>query len=96
MAVANGAGVRTAALITDMNEPLASAAGNAVEIRNAVDFLTGRHRDPRLLEVVLALGETLLVIAGQAPDTVAARQKLQATLDAGQATERFASFVYFS
>jgi thymidine phosphorylase len=93
VAVANGAGVRTAALITDMNEPLASAAGNAVEIRNAVDFLTGRHRDPRLLEVVLALGETLLVIAGQAPDAVAARQKLQATLDGGQATERFAGMV---
>jgi hypothetical protein len=43
-----------AALITDMNEPLASAAGNALEIRNAVDFLTGRHQDPRLREVTLA------------------------------------------
>ncbi len=93
VAVANGAGVKTAALITDMNEPLASAAGNAVEIRNAVDFLTGRHRDPRLLEVTLALGETLLVLAGQAPDAPAARQRLQAALDSGRATERFGGMV---
>src|SRR5690606_16029019 len=46
VSVANGAGLRTSALITDMNEPLASAAGNAVEVRNAVDFLSGRRQDP--------------------------------------------------
>ena len=46
--VANGAGHTTSALITGMNEPLASAAGNAVEVMNAVDFLTGRRRDKRL------------------------------------------------
>ena len=53
VSVANGAGLRTGALITDMNEPLASAAGNALEVRNAVDFLTGAHQDPRLREVTL-------------------------------------------
>jgi thymidine phosphorylase len=93
VAVANGAGVKTAALITDMNEPLASAAGNAVEIRNAIDFLSGNHRDPRLLEVTLALGETLLVAAGQAPDQAAARLALTATLTTGRAIERFARMV---
>ena len=40
-AVAAGAGLPTISLITDMNEPLASAAGNAVEVQNAVDYLTG-------------------------------------------------------
>ncbi|MHA1190219.1 MAG: thymidine phosphorylase [Alphaproteobacteria bacterium] len=50
VAVANGAGLPTSALLTDMNEPLASAAGNAVEVQNAVDFLTGAHRDRRLVE----------------------------------------------
>jgi hypothetical protein len=40
-----GAGLPASALMTDMNEPLASAAGNAVEVLNAADFLTGRHRD---------------------------------------------------
>ena len=93
VSVANGAGVRTAALLTDMSEPLASAAGNAVEIRNAIDFLTGEHRDPRLLEVVLALGATLLVVGGRAPDRAAARQLLDATLESGSALERFAAMV---
>ena len=93
VSVANGAGLRTAALITDMDEPLASAAGNAVEIRNAVDFLTGEHRDPRLLEVTLALGETLLVTAGQARDIATARRALQTSLDSGGAVERFARMV---
>jgi thymidine phosphorylase len=93
VAVANSAGVKTAALITDMNEPLASAAGNAIEIRNAIDFLAGEHRDPRLLEVVLSLGEALLVTADQAHDHAAARAELQRTLDSGAAVERFARMV---
>jgi thymidine phosphorylase len=42
--VATRAGLPTVALITDMNEPLASAAGNAVEVQNAVDYLTGARR----------------------------------------------------
>ncbi|MDI5823328.1 hypothetical protein MJI95_34840, partial [Salmonella enterica subsp. enterica serovar Kentucky] len=46
--VANGAGVRTTALLTDMNQVLASSAGNAVEVREAVQFLTGEYRNPRL------------------------------------------------
>jgi len=93
VAVANGAGVKTAALITDMSEPLATAAGNAVEIRSAIDFLTGDHRDPRLLEVTLALGELLLVVAGHSPDLVTARTALQGTLDSGAAVDRFAKMV---
>ncbi|HVW91862.1 MAG TPA: thymidine phosphorylase [Devosia sp.] len=93
VAVANGAGTRTAALITDMSEPLASAAGNAVEIRNAVDFLTGDRRDPRLLEVVLSLGETLLVLAGVDGEAPSARHRLQQSLDSGNAVERFGRMV---
>ncbi|HVX81241.1 MAG TPA: thymidine phosphorylase, partial [Devosiaceae bacterium] len=91
--VANGAGVRTAALITDMNEPLASCAGNAIEMRSALDFLTGERREARLLEVVLALGETLLVTAGHSADRPAARARLTATLESGAAADRFARMV---
>jgi thymidine phosphorylase len=91
--VANGAGVRTTALITDMNEPLASAAGNAIEIRNALDFLTGERRDARLLEVTLALGAELLMLAGTAADEAAARATLVATLDSGAAVERFSRMI---
>jgi len=88
--VANGAGTRTAALITDMNEPLASAAGNALEIRNAVDFLTGAHRDPRLLEVTLALSAAALELTGFSGD---ARKACEDALASGRATERFSRMV---
>ncbi|HET8727898.1 MAG TPA: thymidine phosphorylase [Alphaproteobacteria bacterium] len=89
VSVANGAGLRTGALITDMNEPLASAAGNALEVRNAVDFLTGRHQDRRLREVTLALSAAALEFAGAAD----ARPKVEAALDSGAAAERFARMV---
>ena len=67
-AVANGAGLPTAALITNMAEPLASAAGNAVEVLNAVDYLSGARRDARLHAVTLALGAELMALAGLARD----------------------------
>ncbi len=89
VSVANGAGLRTGALITDMNEPLASAAGNALEVRNAVDFLTGAHRDPRLLEVTLELCAAALGLAGIA----GGRAKAEEALASGKATEHFARMV---
>jgi thymidine phosphorylase len=92
--VATGAGVPTVSLITDMNEPLASAAGNAVELINAVDFLTGARRDPRLLEVTLALCAEPLVARGLAADIGAARGALARALDSGAAAERFERMVF--
>jgi thymidine phosphorylase len=92
--VATGAGVPTVSLITDMNEPLASAAGNAVEVMSAVDFLTGAHRDPRLLEVTLALGAEPLVARGLAVDLGAAQGLLRRALDSGAAAERFERMVF--
>src|SRR5271157_3677699 len=75
--VASGAGLPTVSLITDMNEPLASAAGNALEVQNAVDFLTGKHRDARLLEVTRALGAELLHLAGLAGTVAEGRVALE-------------------
>jgi thymidine phosphorylase len=91
--VAGGAGLPTVSLITDMNEPLASAAGNAVEIRNAVDYLTGAKRDPRLHRVTLALGAELLALSRLASDLEAAHAALQSALDSGAAAERFERMV---
>ena len=91
--VANGAGLPTVSLITDMNEPLASAAGNAVEVQNAVDFLTGKHRDARLLSVTLALGAELLRLAGLAKTVSEAEAQLRGTLESGAAAERFEAMV---
>jgi thymidine phosphorylase len=91
--VANGAGLRTLALVTDMNEPLAPAAGNAVEVAHAVEFLTRRRSDPRLEEVTIELGAEMLVLGGLAPSLNEARVRLLAALDDGQAAEVFGRMV---
>ena len=91
--VANGAGLKTGALITDMNEPLASAAGNGLEIRNAVDFLTGKHQDARLREMTLALSAEIALMTGIAEDTHHARKLVEESLKSGKATEHFSRMV---
>jgi thymidine phosphorylase len=85
--VANGAGLKTSALITDLNEPLASAAGNAVEVMNAVEFLTGARVDRRLWEVTVALGGELLALGGLAANDAAGRRKIEAAFTSGRAAE---------
>lgn len=91
--VANGAGLPTSALITDMNEPLADCAGNAVEVRNAVDFLTGAKRQSRLVEVVLNFAAHMLVTAGLAQTVADGLAKAQTALDNGRAAEKFGRMV---
>jgi len=91
--VANGAGLKTGALITDMNEPLASAAGNGVEVRNAVDFLTGAHQDPRLREVTIALCAEIALMTGKANSLVDAQVQVETALDSGVAVEHFGRMV---
>ena len=61
--VATGAGQDTVALITDMDEVLGTTAGNALEVRESVDYLTGARREPRLHEVTVALAAAVLVQA---------------------------------
>ncbi|EGU55181.1 thymidine phosphorylase [Vibrio nigripulchritudo ATCC 27043] len=93
VAVANGAGTKTTAILTDMNQVLASSAGNAVEVREAVQFLTGEYRNPRLLEITLALCSEMLVLGKLADNTEDAREKLMAVLDNGKAAECFGKMV---
>ena len=92
--VANGAGVKTTALLTDMNQCLASSAGNALEVREAVQFLRGEYRNERLLEITMAQSAQLLVSGGLAGDINQARQKLQSVLDGGLAAEVFGRMVH--
>jgi thymidine phosphorylase len=91
--VANGAGCRTSALMTDMNEPLASAAGNAVEVANAAAFLTGALIDPRLWEVTLALGGELLMLGGLADTVEAGEARIAQAFRSGKAAEVFGRMV---
>jgi len=91
--VGNNAGIRTSALLTDMNQILGRTAGNTLEILEAVDFLTGHARDCRLEEVTLALCTKLLVLGGLAQDEAEAMEKVNIALASGQAAERFAKMV---
>ncbi|HHL21844.1 MAG TPA: thymidine phosphorylase [Aliiroseovarius sp.] len=93
IATAGAAGLPCEALLTDMNQPLASAAGNAVEVQNAADFLTGAQRDPRLAEVTLALAARMLWLGGLAGSPEAARARAEEVLDSGAAAERFGRMV---
>ena len=92
VAVGNGAGLKMSAILTDMNEPLASTAGNALEVMNAICFLIGKG-EPRVREVVLSLGEQLLVICGMAQSRDDARTRLEQVLSNGRAAERFQRMV---
>jgi thymidine phosphorylase len=91
--VANGAGLPTSALITDMDEPLASAAGNALEVAYAVDYLTGRRREGRFHEVTTALGAEMLRLGGLARDEDEGRRRMEEAVASGAAAERFARMV---
>ncbi|AGU96801.1 thymidine phosphorylase [Vibrio campbellii] len=93
VAVANGAGTKTTAILTDMNQVLASSAGNAVEVREAVRFLTDEYRNPRLLEVTMASCAEMLVLGKLAENTEDARAKLMEALDNGKAAECFGKMV---
>lgn len=89
--VGQGAGMNTSALLTDMSVPLAWSAGNAVEVLEAVNYFKHPNsRHPRLNEVVLSLGEILLVQSGQASSLPEARAALERVRDDGTALEIWA------
>jgi thymidine phosphorylase len=90
---AASAGLETRALITDMNEALGLSAGNAVEIRESVAYLTNVRREPRLKEVVLALCAEVLVLSGLEQGREAARQRADAAVTSGKAAEVFGRMV---
>ncbi|MFU8785002.1 thymidine phosphorylase [Aliidiomarina sp.] len=94
VAVANDAGVRTSATITDMNEALGDTAGNATEMREAVEYLTGVRRNPRLHAVTMALAKQMLQLSGIANTPKEAEAKLNEALDSGRAAEIFGKMVH--
>ncbi|MCX7339217.1 MAG: thymidine phosphorylase [Hyphomicrobiales bacterium] len=89
VAVANGAGLKTTALITDMDAPLADVAGNALEVRYAIDYLTGARREARMHEVTLALGAEMLVLGNLATSLIDGRQRMERAISSGAAAEAF-------
>jgi thymidine phosphorylase len=93
VSVANGAGLKTTALITDMDEALAPVAGNGLEVLHAVGFLKNEIINSRVYEVTVALGAELLVSAGLAASLDVARANLDKALSSGAAAEHFARMV---
>ena len=91
--VANGAGLPTSALITDMNQPLGDAAGNAVEIVNCLAFLAGRKAGTRLETVVLSFAAEMLVQARKAATLEEGEALVSAVLSSGRALEVFGRMV---
>jgi len=86
------AGRRTAALVTDMDQPLGELVGNAVEVREAVEALRG-ERPGRFLDLCLALTGHLAALAGIAPDPDEGRRAAQRTLETGAGLEKLRQFV---
>jgi thymidine phosphorylase len=85
-------GRRTAALVTDMDQPLGELVGNAVEVREAVEALRG-ERPGRFLDLCLTLTGHLAALAGVAADPEEGRRHAERALDSGAGLERFRDFV---
>ena len=87
--VANGAGTKTTAFLTDMNSVLGTCVGNALEVEEALAYLKGEKADKRLKEVTETLCIELLINSGLAKNKDEAKEKLHHTITSGKAYEKF-------
>src|SRR2546430_3394275 len=87
----NSCGIRTRALLTDMNQPLGRAVGHAVEVQECLNLLRGKIDDGAqpVLDLSIELSAHMLVLARVDESLDAARFRLQRALDSGAALERF-------
>jgi pyrimidine-nucleoside phosphorylase len=90
--IGNLAGRETHAIVSDMNQPLGNAVGNALEVQEAIEILQGSH-DGDLKEVSFTLASKMLVLGGSASSEAEARKKLQEAIDSGEALRRFARMI---
>jgi len=93
VSTANGAGCKTSALITDMNQPCATAVGNALEVMEVMQALTGIETDNVLCDLTADLGGEVMVLAGMAEDSKSGARQILETLRDGSAAERFARMI---
>lgn len=90
--IGNGAGRKTTAVITDMDQPLGFAVGNALEVREAINTLSGNGPED-FLELCLTLGSHMLLAAGKADSEKQAREKLRGVIADGSSLKKLADFV---
>ncbi|MDH5356609.1 MAG: thymidine phosphorylase [Gammaproteobacteria bacterium] len=92
VSVGRGAGLKTSALITDMNQVLGTTVGNALEVQESIDFLEG-NRDDRLENCVLSLTSEMLLLGGIVATPEEGRKRSLAVLEDGSAREKFATMI---
>lgn len=90
--IGNRAGKQTVAVITDMDEPLGNAVGNALEIKEVIEALHGDGPED-LMEVVYALGTQMLLLAKRAEDEEIARNLITESIQERKALKKFAEFI---
>ncbi len=93
VSTAQGAGCMTTALITDMSQPLATAAGNALEVIEVMETLTGTSINAALWDLTAALGGEALALGGLAADAEDGAGRIVDALESGQAAEYFGRMV---
>ena len=91
--VGNGLNCKTCAILSDMNEPLCSSVGNALEMIKVISILKGQAKEERLLEVVCALGGKILSSTGLASSNLEGSDKIKSTFDSGSAAEIFEKMI---
>lgn len=90
--IGNGAGRHTIAVVSDMDQPLGRAVGNALEVKEAIDTLKGQGPDD-FVQLCLTLGSQMLIAGGKARDTTEANAMLQQVIASGAALDKLAAFV---
>ena len=93
MKVAAGAGLPTDCIISDMNAPISDSVGNGLEVREAVDFLTAKRRNPALQKLIMQLAVPALLLPGLADSKQQAMAMIEQALESGAAAEKFGRMV---
>lgn len=92
VAIARDSGIKCNAIVSDMNQPLGAAVGNALELREALEALGGNGPQD-LLDLSIAVAGLLLTLSGLASSTPEAQDKCRSVLTSGAALGVFAHFV---